>query len=222
MTETPGYEQRETQLQLQPISPPGQGGSGIVHGHGSSTDTSSDDLLRYFRHIDRNVQSVLKDEQAPLVLAGVESVLPLYREVNSYQRLMEEGITGNPEGLRDDELQSRGWALIQPIFQTGREQAAARLQEAVNKGQGSDKLMEVLPAASQGRIAMLFVPVGVQQWGRFDREAQTIDLHQEAKPGDEDLLNLAAIETVLHGGMVYAVPPDVMPTDGAVSAVYRY
>ncbi|HJU04330.1 MAG TPA: hypothetical protein VJ692_04195 [Nitrospiraceae bacterium] len=222
MTETPGYARPETQLQLQAIAPPGQSGSGIVHGHGSSTDASSEDLLRYFRHIDRSLMTVLKDEQAPLVLAAVEYLLPLYRQVNSYPRLLEAGLTGNPEGLRDDELQSRGWALIQPIFQEGRQQAAAQLQEAVNKGRGSDKLMEIVPAAAQGRVSILFVPVGVQQWGNFDRDTHAIRLHQDAEPGDEDLLNLAASQTILHGGQVYAVPPDAMPTDGALSAVYRY
>jgi hypothetical protein len=222
MEETPGYEKPETQLQLQAIVPPGQSGSGIVHGHGSSTDASKDDIVRYFRRIDHAVRQALKDEQTPLVLAGVDYLLPLYREINSYPRLIEEGIIGNPEGLRDDELQHQGLALIEPLFQQARKEAAAQVQEGVNKGRGSDKLLEVIGAASQGRVAALFVPVGVQQWGRFDSSTLAVDLHHEPQPGDEDVLNLAAIQTALHGGKVYAVPPDAMPTDGAVAAVYRY
>ncbi|MBD0306463.1 MAG: hypothetical protein ICV76_07930 [Nitrospiraceae bacterium] len=222
MTDTPGYEKPETQLQLQAIAPPGQSGSGIVHGHGSSTDASADDLLRYFRQIEKAVQNVLKDEQAPLVLAGVEYLLPLYRQVNTYHRLMDEGLTGNQEGARDEELQQRGWELIEPVLQKARDEAAGQLQQAVNTGRGSDKLLEVAPAAAQGRVALLFVPVGVQQWGRFDERTQTVQVHHEEEAGDEDLINLCVIQTILHGGKVYAVSPHEMPTDGAAAAVFRY
>ena len=63
-----------------------------------------DDILRYFRRIDRGVADLLKDEQAPLVLAGVEYLLPLYREVNTHRHLAEVGIA------RESRATSRGRA----------------------------------------------------------------------------------------------------------------
>jgi len=43
-------------------------------------------------------------KKAPLVLAGVEYLFPIYQEANTYPDLVEEGITGNPENLKPEEL----------------------------------------------------------------------------------------------------------------------
>ena len=49
-----------------------------------------------------------------------------------------------------------------------------------------------------------------------------MSIHAERQPGDEDLLDRAALETMLNGGMVYAVKPEAMPADLPVAAVFRY
>jgi hypothetical protein len=69
---------------------------------------------------------------------------------------------------------------------------------------------------------VLFVPVGVQRWGRVDRDTGAVALHAEAQRDDEDLLNVAAVETLLSSGTVYAVDPDEMPDAAAIAAVLRY
>jgi hypothetical protein len=68
----------------------------------------------------------------------------------------------------------------------------------------------------------LFVAVGRQQWGAFDLSTNTIRLHQEAEPGDEDLLDLAAVQTLLQAGKVYALDPDGVPDGVPIAAVFRY
>jgi len=47
-------------------------------------------------------------------------------------------------------------------------------------------------------------------------------LHEEAKPGDEDLLDLAAVQTLLNGGTVYAVELEKVPDGASLAAVFRY
>ena len=69
----------------------------------------------------------------------------------------------------------------------------------------------------------MFVAVGVRRWGHFDQSRYEIEVHDEKQPADQDLLDLAAAQTVLNGGTVYAVDPDAMPEAGAeLAAVYRY
>lgn len=41
-------------------------------------------------------------------------------------------------------------------------------------------------------------------------------------PGDEELIDLAAVETFKNGGRVYAVNPDEVPGGGVLAAVLRY
>jgi len=68
----------------------------------------------------------------------------------------------------------------------------------------------------------LFVAVGLQQWGAFDPDANEVRWHQEIEPGDEDLLDLAAVHTLGNGGSVYAVEPEKAPDDALLAAVFRY
>ena len=44
-----------------------------------------------------------------------------------------------------------------------------------------------------------------------------MSVHSEARPGDENLVNLAVIHSILHGGSVYALPQADMP-EGSVAA----
>jgi hypothetical protein len=69
---------------------------------------------------------------------------------------------------------------------------------------------------------LLRVLFGVHRWGSFDAAEQTLEMHVEAQPGDEDLLDLAALQTLAQGGTVYEVRPEQMPDNAPMAAIYRY
>jgi hypothetical protein len=50
----------------------------------------------------------------------------------------------------------------------------------------------------------------------------TVDLHPEPEPDDEDMLDFAAIHTLLNGGTVYAVEPEKVPDEAPAAAIFRY
>ena len=75
--------------------------------------------FQYFREIDRQLQKVLGNETAPLVLAGVECNLPLYRNATGYAHVLDEGIYGNPEGRPAEELHAAAWEIVKPHFMKG-------------------------------------------------------------------------------------------------------
>lgn len=196
----------------------------IFHGHDAAGKISRTNIQRYFRKINSGLSAWLANEHAPLLLAGVDYLLPLYKEVNSYPYLVDKGISGNPEELRAEELGLRGWAIVEPMFEQARQQAAAQYQQLrgnANERAANDPA-QIVPAAFHGRIETLFVALGERLWGRFDAEAGTVELHQEEERGDDDLLNTVAIQTMLNGGTVYAVPLAEMPDETALAAVYRY
>ena len=47
-------------------------------------------------------------------------------------------------------------------------------------------------------------------------------VHAKEKIGDEDLLESAAIQTLLNGGTVHTVEPEKIPDAGPLAAVFRY
>lgn len=193
----------------------------IFHGHGVGIDDKKDDLLLYFQRIDRGLHAVLREEHAPLVLAAVDYLHPLYRQASTYPHLLEQGLDGNPDRLSARELHDRAWILVQPLFQERRERAAAQYRQLAGTGRTAGAAAEVVPAAYQGQVETLFVARGRQRWGRFDPATQKVEEHEHVEPGDEDLLNFAAVHVLRHGGTVYAPEPEQVPGGGLMVAVFR-
>lgn len=212
----------EKQLLFHSGTPTGAGKRAAVFYGREISNVNKDRLLRWFRMIDKNLHSLLSDSRSPLVLAGVDYLFPLYREVNTYPHLMDEGIPGNPEGLRPEELHGPAWALVGPIFRQSREAAAAHFRQLAGTGQTTTDVREALTAAHHGRVDVLFLPVGVQVWGHFIPENDRVDVHESPEPGDENLLDLAAIQSLIKGGTVYAVAPHEVPEQAPLAAIFRY
>jgi hypothetical protein len=196
----------------------------IFHGQGAAGPANEKQiLLHYFQQIDRGLHELLRDETAPLVLAGVEFLLPIYHEANTYPHLLPEGVLGNPERLkgRDEILREQAWPIVESSVLKERQDALAQFEEYQDTDRTSSNVSALVPAACYGQIESLFVALNQEQWGTFNPTTYTLDLHETAVPGDEDLLDLAARETILHGGAVYALEQDHMPDKALLAAVYR-
>jgi hypothetical protein len=216
------YDHFEKQLQFHTGT---SGGAGkrpaMFHGHDVG-DEEKERILQWFQRIDDELSKLLAGRQSPLVLAGVEYLLPFYRQANSYAHLIPEGIPGNPDELKHEALHARAWPLVHPVFVRTREETAARYRELAGTGRTTTDVAEAVLAARHGRVEALFVTTGVQVWGRFDPATNTVHVHQSPEIGDEDLLDLAAIHSILNGVRVYAVGADQMPDHAPLAAVFRY
>ncbi len=217
------YDDPERQLQFHTRAAQAGGRrDAVFHGHGVGTDDSKDRILRYCREIDAGLHPLLKDEKAPLVLACVDYLLPIYREANNYPHLVEEAISGNPESLNSTELHAQAWKILQPRFQKSLDETIAKYRQRAGTGLTSVDVSKVISAAANGRVESLLVAAGVNRWGKFDPANNACELHDEAEPGDEDLLDRAAVETLVNGGTVFAVEPDMVPEGAQLAAVFRY
>lgn len=197
--------------------------AGSFHGQGSpDRDKHQEDILQFFHALDRGLHKYLQGKRAPLVIAGIDRLLPIYREANSYEHLLDDSITENSERSTPEQLHQQAWSIVEPLFSQAQESAVEHYRELAGTGKTSTDLQEAIPAAYYGRIDQLFVAVGVQQWGVFDAQANKLDVHPDPQPGDEDLLDSAAIQTLLNGGTVYAVEPDAIPDAAPLAAVFRY
>lgn len=217
------YDDPEKQLQFHTGTPGGRGQrAAMFHGQGVRTDDNKDRVLRFFRQLDTGLHEILRDDRAPLVLAGVEYLFSIYHEANSYRLLVNDGVIGNPEGVPIKELHHQARAIVQPLFQKTQEEAIAQYQQLSATERASASLKIIVPAAYTGRVDSLFVAVGVQQWGTFHPDDHTVDVHEEAQPEDEDLLDFAALHTFMNGGVVYAMPRSHLPGNVTLAALFRY
>ena len=58
-----------------------------------------------------------------------------------------------------------------------------------------------------------------ERWGTFNFRTGALHVHQKPRFGDDDLLDRAASQTLLHEGQVYVVEQADMPDDGPLAAV---
>jgi len=201
------------------------GGSVTFHGQGGGSDEGDKgELLRYFRLISDGLTEFLQGDRVPLVLAGVEYLLPIYKKAITYPYLIDTVITGNPDLLSADELHKSAWDIVSQRFQAAQEQAVADYRQLAGQAseQVTDTLEKIVPAAYHGRIETLFIAAEVQQWGEFYPDTNEIEFHDQMESGAEPLLELAAVQTYLKGGTVYAVEPDKVPGSTTAAAVLRY
>ncbi len=194
----------------------------VFHGHGAGEEDRKQALLSYFRRVDETVQKRLGDEHAPMVLAAVDYLCPIYRQASSNPNLLIEEIHGNPASLTSEELYRRAWDIASSHFQEDRDKAVDEYHQFWHTQRTSKDLPAIVTASRQGRVKVLFVAVGVQEWGHVDSSTAEIIRAEQRVPQDQDLLNVAAMETFIAGGTVYAVPPDEVPGRGSVAAIFRY
>ncbi len=193
----------------------------IFHGHGAAKDAHEDRLLRFGQQVDHAVARTLGPEDVPLILAGTQEVTGVYRNVNSYGRLLEEAIQGNPERLSAADLLARAWPIMQGIAQREQAELMDRIRSHHANGRGEDGIVPTVRAASRGLVDTLVVADHVHAWGSFEPDRDEVNLHDERRPHDEDLLNAAAIMTLRYGGRVLVVERDEMPTPQPIAAVER-
>ncbi|RZB37283.1 MAG: hypothetical protein SRB2_01365 [Desulfobacteraceae bacterium Eth-SRB2] len=217
------YDDAEKQLQFHTGTPGSRNKrSAVFHGHGVGIDNSKDNILRYFRQIDKGLHELIGDDGFPIVLAGVDYLFPIYREANTYPGLLDQGVEGNPETMSAGELHKNAWKIVKPLFQREQRKAADKYRQFAGSGLASNNIKEIVPASYHGRVDLLFVAIGVQRWGTFDPISNEVRFQHRKEQGNEDLLDFAAIQTILKGGIVYAVALDAVPDEAPLAALLRY
>ncbi len=226
LAETLGLYDFEKQLQYHATSDPGRpstdGATISFHGHGANQDDEKERIREHFRRVDSGLRDYLDGRRLPIVLAGVDHTRVLYREASQYPHLLEEGVSGNPDEMRAEDIHEKAWLVVEPYFLAEREQAAERYRSIQNTDTASADLKEVLTAARFGRIDTLFVALDEQRWGRFDPWEGELELADELGPGLEELLDRATTDTIQHGGAAYAIPTEQVPAEAPVAAIMRY
>ena len=216
------HDDREPQLQNRASAKRGGRIVASFHGHGVGKDDSKTDVSRYFRIVDGGIREIIGSTGEPMVLAGVDYLLPIYHQASDYANLLATGVEGNPDRLSSQELHDRAWTLVEPVLAAHRLEAADGVARHMANGTGSNSVAEVVKAAHHGRVETIFVAIGRKHWGSYDEPSGRAEVHDARWPGDEDLLNTATIATWMHGGKVYAVEPGEVPQGGDVAASFRF
>ena len=203
-----------------------QGGvrSSMFHGQGPGDEEQEDRIERYLNLVDAALKEIFREKQEPLILAGVDYLLPIYHKVSEYANIMKEGITGSHEHLRPEELQEQAWPIVEPYFRQEMETVVEQYRQLAATGKATDSIEEIVTAAFYGRVDKLLLVVDTQVWGIFNPDTGNVVHYQEAQSKEDDLalLDFAAMQTLQKDGNVYALSQMEMPTNSPIAAVLRY
>jgi hypothetical protein len=222
LSEALQFDQFEKHLQFHTGAPSGAGErAGVFHGHHPS-DEEKKKIRRWFQKIDAELPNLINGGHSPIVLAGVEYLHPIYKEVSSYPNVLDKGIMGNPDELKPEELHKKAWKLVQPHFMQELEKAIEKYNVFSERSRTTTDIKEAVVASHHGRVDVMLVATGNQIWGRYDEDKSEVIVHEKPEPGDFDLLDFVAAETILNSGTVYAVEADKMPDHASLAVIFRY
>ena len=219
MADALGTELTENQIQVHPAAT--GGGEIVFHGSGAANDERSLDLERFHRLVARVLTEQLRSSSIPLVLAADTSHQGALRAVLKLTQLAPIGLTGSPDHLSADELHQRAWPLIEDVVLHERQEATTAYESARNHGKATDRLEEIVRAATIGRVRRLWVVSEAQAPGRIDPEGGRIVL-DGAGEDDDALEDLAAVVLRHAGEVIVASEAMPMPTSSEVAAELRY
>jgi hypothetical protein len=194
----------------------------MYHGMGAGKDDAKPEIEQFVRAVADGLERFWKLDDAPVVLAGVDNLRWLYRELSPSASRVRGEIDGNVEHLPEQELHEQAWRLVREQREARRAEVLERLDHSDAEMPVSRELGDVVRAARDGRVDTLFIAADRECWGRFDDSERSIATRDEPLPGDVDLLDRAAVESWLKGGQVYLVPAADIPGQAGAIAGLRY
>jgi Bacterial archaeo-eukaryotic release factor family 3 len=190
---------------------------GVRFGTGSGRETQQTYLADFYKAVDRSIRTLLNGRKAPLVLTGVDEDATLYRSVNTYQNLLAGNVAGDSASSDEEVYQSAHRIVLADNVEKSAA-ALAQARERMSPARFSVHLEAILHAAVEGRVDRIYIDEAAQRVGIFTDAQPAVHSHW----GEEDLLNLAAVETLRNSGSAFPLPNSRMPDGTAVAAVFRY
>ncbi|MEX0609116.1 MAG: hypothetical protein WD016_05770 [Balneolaceae bacterium] len=191
------------------------------HGQGGETDQDKE-LELFLKHIESKVTKYLKKVNGPLVLAGLDKVVAMYKKTNHYQNVMDEYLVGNVDNKSGRELNVEAWQKVEPYFRKEIDNSIERFNNLNGNGTASTDVIEIVKGAYFGKVDTLFVPMGRKQWGKFNPDENQVHLTETPTSETVDLINFTAISALRNGSTLYGLHPDEMPHSSNLAAIYRY
>jgi hypothetical protein len=190
-------------------------------GHKDADDDS--DTFRFFRVVDRAVwENHSRESGLPLILCALDEYQTDFHRISRNPNLLDEGIRLHPDAATMNLMHADAWKIIEPQYRRQVEQMADNFKAAKAHQHGSDDLREIGLAVAESRVSVLLVDDSKSIGGKVDLSTGTVQLAPVKQPDVDDVFDDLAEAVMKTGGQVFVLPPDQMPTDTGVAAIYRY
>jgi Bacterial archaeo-eukaryotic release factor family 3 len=178
----------------------------VSFGTGTEREKTHERIEQFFRLVDRGLGELLQG--LPLLLAGVDYEVALYRRAATYPHIMNDRLAGDPRILALQDIARLAGEIAQTEAQHLAGAALERHREKAGAGRTSTEAWQILPVASEGRVAELILAEGAEL--------------PDPPESMQDVLNAAAVLTLASGGNVFMLSAHRMGPEAPIAALYRY
>jgi hypothetical protein len=194
----------------------------VFHAQGAGHDTEKEDLRQYCRQIDKVVAEYIHSQRAPVILACVGHLAAIYQGVSRHEPLLAEFIEGSPDHLTEVQILERAWPLLRAHISLEPTKQLSRLKDAARAEWSTTDTCQIVRAAHEGHVEVLFFDDEHDLWGRCELEKGIVDVHDVAAGDDEELIEVAVRETLRHRGAVHVVQSAELPSPLPIAALLRH
>jgi hypothetical protein len=189
----------------------------VRFGTGSGRERKRDHLADYYKLVDDGLDRLFREANLPVIPAGVDEDTKLFRSLSNEPLLTTGSLAGNTEILMQSpkEFLRRAAGVLDSDALGADAKRLAAEWEHFGPGKITGDFTAILKAAFEGRIGELYLDSDAVKIGHIARR-------DYQGWGDEDLLNLLAVQTLVHHGAVIELPLEKMPGGTPAIAVLRY
>jgi hypothetical protein len=222
LEERVGFDYKEKHLNFRSQNSGGE--NTIFHGQGgASEEVRKEEINKYFRAIDKGLDTVLHDERVPLVVATQDYLFPIYKKVNTYKHLFEKVIPGNPSDSDIFGLHEKALQILEPVMEKTKRTKMKKFNELNNTEKTGVSISDILPAVQQGKVDTLFLQNRSEVWGTYNKDNMAVNIEDNQQDGNYSLMNWATKEVLKQGGNVFLIPEAQMPDKNSkMNALYRF
>jgi len=178
-------------------------------------------LRQYARQVDHALRDLLGAREIPLILAATAPLDSIFRSVNTYPHLVDEGIAGNPEALSEAELAQASRRVLDGLFQTEMEKLHRLFETRAAQGRTTTDIAHAARAATWGAVAVLLLDIDEIVPGRIDEEGR-VEFGETGSAKTYGVVDQIAARSLLAGARVLGVRRGDIPGGGSLAAILRY
>jgi hypothetical protein len=178
-------------------------------------------LRQYVRKVEHAIYSVLAGRNAPLVLAAEEPLASMFRSLNTYTRLADEIIEGNPEERTDAELEDAAIPILDRLYSRELKAVIARYDELKPRHATTD-VSYAAHAATAGAIDQLLVDLDAVVPGLVSDIDGSVTYSASDDAETYSVVDEVARRALYTGARVMGARKEELPDHAPLTAILRY
>jgi hypothetical protein len=178
-------------------------------------------LHKYVAKVAQAIHGALAGLNTPLVLAAAEPIASIFRSVNTYPRLADEVIEGNPDLVSDAEMEDAAIPILDHLY--SRElKAAIALYDELKPRRATTDISYAAHAATAGAIDQLLVDLDAVIPGLVSDVDGSVTYSASDDAETYSVVDEVARRALFTGARVMGARSEELPDRAPLAAILRY